>query len=80
MHRLQIMVTEEHYAWLKERAKASGKSIRQLIRELLDETEAALSRSVMEDPFWDIVGMTGGSDPDAGTEHDKHLYTTDWRK
>jgi len=74
MHRLQVMVTEEHYAWLKERARASGKSISQVIRELLDEAEAALSRSVMDDPFWDIVGMARGDDPYAGVEHDRHIY------
>lgn len=79
MHRLQVLVTEEQYAWLKEKAAASGRSISQVIRDLLDEAEAILSRSVMDDPFWDIVGMARGNEPDAGARHDEYLYTTDWR-
>ena len=50
-----------------------------MIRDLLDEAEAILSRSVMDDPFWDIVGMARGNEPDAGARHDEYLYTTDWR-
>ena len=76
MHRLQVMVSEEQHAWLKERAKTEGKSIGQLVREALERLrrEAALPE-LEDDPLSEMVGMfRGGSPYDVSVRHDEVLY------
>lgn len=39
MHRLQIMVTKEQYRWLRAESYTRGKSIAEVIRELIAEKQ-----------------------------------------
>lgn len=39
MHRLQIMVTKNQYKWLKAESYTRGKSIAEVIRELIAEKQ-----------------------------------------
>ncbi len=36
-HRLQILISKEHEKWLKQRSFESGKSIGQIVRELIEK-------------------------------------------
>ncbi len=49
MHRTQVMLEESQYVALRERARRSGKSMGELIRELLGQEDASrASRMVKE--------------------------------
>ena len=74
MHRLQISLPEWQYRYLQERAERLNDSIAGVIRMLV-EKDAQVSRgSIEKDPFWGIIGMVEGDDPDAGVEHDRYIY------
>jgi predicted CopG family antitoxin len=73
MHRSQIMLKEEHYAYLVSEAQRQDKSISQIVRELIDE-HMGRSRNLEGDPFFDIIGMVEGDDPDAAIDHDHYVY------
>lgn len=74
MHRLQISLPEWQYHYLQERAERLGESIAGVIRLLVEKEAQASRRPIEEDPFWGIIGMVEGNDPDAGVEHDRYIY------
>jgi hypothetical protein len=74
MHRLQISVPEWQYRYLQERAEHLSDSIAGVIRMLVEKDAQASRRPIEEDPFWGIIGMVEGDDPDAGVEHDRYIY------
>lgn len=74
MHRLQISLPEWQYRYLQERAEHLGDSIAGVIRMLVEKDAQASRRPIEEDPFWGIIGMVEGDDPDAGSEHDRYIY------
>jgi hypothetical protein len=73
MHRSQIMLKEDQHAYLVSEAQRQGKSISQIVRELIDE-HMVRSRDLENDPFFDIIGMVEGDDPDAAIDHDHYIY------
>jgi len=73
MHRSQIMLKEHQYAYLANEAQRQGMSISQIIRELIDE-HIAQSHNLENDPFFDIIGMVEGDDPNAAIDHDYYVY------
>lgn len=74
MHRLQISLPEWQYRYLQERAERLGESIAGVIRLLIEKEAQASYRPIEEDPFWGIIGMVKGDDPNAGVEHDRYIY------
>ena len=81
MHRSQILLEEWQYQYLSDKAKREGKSISQLVRELLTEwIESHRAESWEGDPFFDIIGMVSSGDGRIAEEHDKYIYTTNWHR
>jgi hypothetical protein len=73
MHRSQIMLKEHQHTYLASEAQRQGKSISQIVRELIDE-HIAQTLSLENDPFFDIIGMVEGGDPNAAIDHDHYIY------
>ncbi len=73
MHRSQIMLKEHQYAYLVNEAQRQGKSISEIIRDLIDE-HMTQTRNLENDPFFDIIGMVEGDDPHAAIDHDYYVY------
>jgi hypothetical protein len=76
MHRSQIMLKEEHYAYLVTEAQRQDKSISQIVRELIDE-QIARSRNLEDDPFFEIIGMVEGDGEPVGRSIDYYVYGID---
>jgi len=75
MHRTQIMLEEEQYQTLRERARRSGKSMGAVVREVLD---AALrygtrTRDAKSDELDELNGFFSDKET-AGRSHDDILY------
>ncbi len=71
MHRTQILLDEERYEELRERASLEGKSLGQLVRELIDlglERRRKKAARRLRDYFGFIEGAE--ADPD----HDEVVY------
>ncbi len=73
MHRSQIMLNEQQHAYLVGEAQRRGVSISQIVRDLVEE-HIAQNRDLENDPFFDIIGMVEGDDPDAAVDHDHYIY------
>ena len=73
VHRSQIMLKEHQYAYLVSEAQRHGRSISQIVRELIDE-HIEHTRDLENDPFFDITGMVEGDDPNAAIDHDNYVY------
>ena len=71
MHRTQILLDEERYEELRERASLEGKSLGQLIRELIDlgleKSERKGKRRLL-----DYFGFI--EDAEADPDHDEIVY------
>jgi hypothetical protein len=72
MHRTQILLEEWQYEALRARAEREGRSLSDLVREIL-RTSLAPSRRTPRSRFHEIEGI--GEDRRAyGEDHDQHLY------
>jgi hypothetical protein len=81
MHRSQILLEEWQYEYLNDKARREGKSISQIVRELITERiETHHGETWEDDPFFDIIGMASGDGSPVGRDHDKYIYTTDWHE
>jgi hypothetical protein len=76
MHRSQIMLKEDQYAYLVSQAQRQGKTISQVVRELIDE-HIAQTRDLTDDPFFDLIGMVEGNGEPVGRNIDDYLYGTE---
>lgn len=74
--RTQIYLPEDLYKRLQDRAKTSGKSMAEQIREslVLYFTEVEANTPKPKDPIWGILGCTAGKDHNLSTHHDDYLY------
>ena len=75
MHRTQVMLEEEQYQALRERARRSGKSMGGVVREVLD---AALRYGIQNgkshaDELGELNGFFSDTET-AGRKHDDFLY------
>ena len=78
MHRSQILLEEWQYQYLNDKARREGKSISQLVRELITERiETNRTEAWEDDPFLDIIGMVSSGDGRVAEEHDKYIYSND---
>ena len=73
VHRSQIMLKEHQYAYLVGEAQRQRKSISQLVRKIIDQ-HIEQSRDLENDPFFGIIGMVEGDDPNAAIDHDYYVY------
>jgi plasmid stability protein len=71
MHRTQLMLEEWQYEALKARAERSGRSISDIVREILD-SHLAPSRT-KEDPLFAMESLFDDAQV-SGAEHDGVLY------
>jgi hypothetical protein len=76
LYRAQILLTPRQHQYLKGRSEREGNSVSAIVRELIQAEMESRRQAVKDDPFWDIVGMVAGGDPDAGVEHDHYVYGT----
>ena len=74
--RVQVLLTPRQVQYLKERSERDGSSISAIARELVQAEMEGQQQAIEDDPFWEIVGMVAGGDPDAGVEHDHYVYGT----
>ncbi len=77
MRRVQIVLEEEQYRWLRREAEARGGSISALIREAIEAWRAREGwPSIDQSPFWKLVGAgRSGQRGPAISEHvDDWLY------
>ena len=70
MHRTQVIIEEWQYEYLKNASEEKGKSISELIREMIT---SSINRETPPEPLSAICGL--GEDPDGrGKDHDHLLY------
>ena len=71
MRQTNISLEEWQYHHVKELAEREGKSISQIIRELILELGEG---EIEKDPIFEIIGMGRGEGSGVAREHDKILY------
>lgn len=69
-----ISLEESQYQRVKDLAEREGKSISQIIRELIDESFHLEGEDRENDPIFDVVGMGHGEGKPAARDHDEVLY------
>lgn len=74
MRQTNISLEEWQYQQLKELAEREGKSISQLIRELIKEKFKLEEDEIERDPIFEIIGMGRGEGTGVAQEHDEILY------
>jgi hypothetical protein len=75
MHRTQVLLEDQQYAALRDKARREGKSMGQLIREFVERglTHERGSRPSPDDELTSLKGIIHDPDLRAG-EHDEVLY------
>jgi len=76
LNRTQVLLTRAQHHYLKSRAVRQGSNVSAIVRELIQTDMERRQQAIENDPFWEIVGMVAGGDPDAGVEHDHFVYGT----
>lgn len=74
MRQTNINLEEWQYHHVKELAEREGKSISQIIRELIDALFELREGEIEKDPIFEIIGMGRGESSGVAREHDKFLY------
>ncbi|NSW91164.1 MAG: CopG family transcriptional regulator [Firmicutes bacterium] len=74
--RTQIYLPEELHKNLQERAKATGKSMAEQIREslVLYFAEVDANTPKPKDPIWQLAGRVESKNHDLSSHHDDYLY------
>lgn len=74
MKQTNISLKERQYQRVKELAEREGKSISQIIRELIEESFVLDDEERKEDPIFEVVGMGQGKGKPVAKDHDEVLY------
>ena len=74
MRQTNISLEEWQYCHVKEMAKREGKSISQIIRELINALSELGESEIEKDPIFEIIAMGRGEGGGVAREHDKILY------
>lgn len=72
MHRTQISLKEEQYAFLAGEARRVGVSIAELLRRMV--SARMQERAGADDPLEALMGIAEGDGTAVGREHDRSLY------
>ena len=75
MKQINISLEERQYQWIKDQAKSEGKSISQIIRELIDEKLHPEVEDIKNDPIFKVIGMGHGEGQSIAKDHDDELYS-----
>ena len=75
MKQTKISLEERQYQWVKDLAEREGKSISQIIRELIDERLHPKVEDIKNDPIFKVIGMGGGEGQSIAKDHDQELYS-----
>lgn len=74
-HRTQLYLEDSQYHFLKDLARAEGKSIASIIREWIDERrKKRVAKKYLSDPFFKIRGCFASGRSDIGRHFDDYLY------
>ncbi len=74
MKQTNISLEERQYQRVKDLAEQEGKSISQIIRELIDESFHLEDEDREKDPIFEIVGIGHGKGESVARDHDEELY------
>ena len=74
MKRINVSLEEKQYQRIKELAEREGKSISQIIRELIDESFHLEGEDRKNDPIFEVIGMGHGEGELVSRDHDEVLY------
>ncbi|HHE47506.1 MAG TPA: ribbon-helix-helix protein, CopG family [Candidatus Acetothermia bacterium] len=74
MRQTNISLEEWQYQHLKELAAREGKSISQIIRELIDEKLSLREEEIEKDPIFEIIALGKGKGGSVARDHDAVLY------
>ncbi len=72
MVRTVLMLTDEHYQFLMERAKTAGKSLDEVVAEIL-EREMRWQAMIENDPVVNMAGIIKDEDPYVSEQVDNIL-------
>ena len=74
VHRTQLHLDPDRYRYLSLKAKAEGKSIAQVVRDLIDASRSKPSSDWLKDPIWNMVGSVEGDGSAVAENHKDYLY------
>lgn len=74
VHRTQLHLDEGRYQYLAVQAKAQGKSIAQVVRDLIDADCKRRGSRRRKDPLDNIIGMFSGDGSAVAENVDDYLY------
>ena len=69
MHRTQISIEDEHYAYLVREARNAGVSMAELLRRMI--VERMRGQTEARDPLDVLAGIAESDGATAGREHDR---------
>ncbi len=70
MHRTQVIIEEWQYGYLKNLSEEKGKSISEILREMIT---SSINKDARDEPLSAICGL-GEDSNGRGRDHDKLLY------
>ena len=73
MHKTQLYLENHQYVLLKDWATRHGKSIAQVVRELID-TAFKVPAKGSQDPLYDLIGMADSGHQNISKNVDAYLY------
>lgn len=73
MHKTQLYLENHQYVLLKDWAARQGKSIAEVVRELVDAALKAPAQNA-RDPIYDIIGLADSGLTNVGRHVDDYLY------
>jgi hypothetical protein len=75
MHRMNVVVEEEQYRTLKERARQKRTSVSALLRDMIERDETTSGTAAPPTcSILDLIGAVEGAGDDAARRHDEILY------
>ena len=74
MKQTNISLEERQYQRVKELAEREGKSISQIIRELIEESFVVDEEDRKKDPIFEVIGIGHGEGKPVAKDHDEVLY------
>ena len=78
-HRTQLYLDDSQYGYLKDLAKATKKSIAQVIRDWIEEKRLKKQKKIsdkkyLKDPIFKLRGLFASGCPDMAENFDDYLY------
>ncbi len=74
MKRTNVNLNEDQHDYLKSLAEREGKSISELIRELVEASRGKQTRQSQDDPIYGVIGLSSSDGKLKAEDHDELLY------